>query len=430
MLKPEDNERICRVGAGTPMGSLMRRYWLPALLSDEIGEPDGPPVRVRLLGEDLVAYRDSTGAVGLVDAFCPHRRAPLFFGRNEEGGLRCVYHGWKFDRSGACVDMPSEPPSSRAGRGTLFKSKVQVAAYPTWEGGGMVWAYLGPLELQPAPPDFEVCRVPATHRVLTKVRQESNWLQALEGGVDSVHSGMLHNDDMLDLEQMRNIRCEVEFDLTPYGLGGAAIHPLEGERSYARSFHFVMPAHQIRGLTYDRYGKPAALPTGTATITVPIDDGATWNYVYVYSTAPEQPLTPDFAAAVFRLMGIDEASREAGYVLKRNAGNDYLIDRAMQKTTSFSGLTGMLVQDIALQEGMGPICDRSKEHLAYSDAVIIALRRVFFEGMDAVARGEAPRGVDPADYRAVRGTDEIIDRGAPWRDVLREKVSGPGRALL
>jgi phthalate 4,5-dioxygenase len=417
MLKPEDNERICRVGPGTPMGALMRRYWLPALLSEELPENDGPPVRVRLLGEDLIAFRDSDGAVGLVDAFCPHRRAPMFFGRNEACGLRCVYHGWKFDRTGACVDMPSEPPDS------LFKTKVSIAAYPTWKGAGMVWAYLGPPELAPAPPDFEVCRAPATHRVVTKVRQENNWLQALEGGVDSVHSGMLHNDDMLDCKQLRNIRCEVEFDLTPYGIGGAAIHPLVGERRYARSFHFVMPVHQIRGLTYDRYGAPSALPTGTATITVPIDDGATWAYTYVYSPDPERPLTPEFAAAALRVIGIDAASRAAGYVLKRNAGNDYLIDRGLQKTTSYSGLTGMLVQDIALQEGMGRICDRSEEHLAYSDAVITALRRVLFEGMDVVARGNAPRGVDAADYRAVRGSDEIIDGGTAWRDVLRKKVA-------
>jgi phenylpropionate dioxygenase-like ring-hydroxylating dioxygenase large terminal subunit len=417
MLKPEDNERICRVGAGTPMGALMRRYWLPALLSEELPEPDGAPVRVRLLGEDLVAYRDGTGAVGLVDAFCPHRRAPMFFGRNEECGLRCVYHGWKFDVSGACVDMPSEPPDS------LFKTKVRITAYPTWEGGGMVWAYLGPPELQPAAPDFEVCRVPAGHRIITKVRQENNWLQALEGGVDSVHSGMLHNDDMLDRKQLRNIRCEVEYDVTPYGLGGAAIHPLEDDRIYARTFHFVMPVHQIRGLTYDRYGRPAALPTATAQITVPIDDGATWVYNYVYSTDPAQPLPAEFASAAFRLLGVDDNSRSAGYHLVRNAANDYLIDRGLQKTTSYSGLVGMLVQDIALQEGMGPICDRSKEHLAYSDAVIIGLRRVLFEGIDAVARGDAPRGTDVEVFRAVRGADAIIPRRAPWRDAVRERVT-------
>ena len=165
MLKPQDNERITRVGRGTPMGELQRRYWLPCALSSELGEPDGAPIRVRLLGEDLVAFRDTEGKIGLVDAFCPHRRAPMFFGRNEECGLRCVYHGWKFDRNGTCVDMPSEPADS------LFKSKVTIASYPTWEGGGMLWAYLGPPGKQPPPPDYELVRVPATHRFVSKTLQ-------------------------------------------------------------------------------------------------------------------------------------------------------------------------------------------------------------------------------------------------------------------
>src|SRR5665213_1759865 len=145
MLSREDNERITRTGAGTPMGETFRRYWVPAALSTELPAPDGAPLRVRLLGEDLVAFRDTGGEVGLVSAFCPHRRAPMFFGRNEEHGLRCVYHGWKFDRAGACVDMPSEPPD------LLFKTKVTIASYPTWEGGGMLWTYMGPPAEQPPP---------------------------------------------------------------------------------------------------------------------------------------------------------------------------------------------------------------------------------------------------------------------------------------
>src|ERR1700679_447976 len=150
MLSREDNERITRTDAGTPMGEAFRRYWLPAVLWSELPEADGPPIRVRLLGEDLVAFRDTSGNVGLVTAFCPHRRAPMFFGRNEENGLRCVYHGWKFDGTGACVDMPSEPPDS------LFKTKVQIESYPTHEAGGFVWAYLGPADSVPAPPAFEI----------------------------------------------------------------------------------------------------------------------------------------------------------------------------------------------------------------------------------------------------------------------------------
>ena len=168
MLSQQDNERLTRVGPGTPMGNLFRRYWIPALLSEELLEADGPPVRVRLLGEDLVAFRDTEGMVGIVSAYCPHRRAPMFFGRNEDCGLRCVYHGWKFDRNGACVDMPSEPPDS------LFKSKVTIDAYPTWEGGGMVWIYMGPLELKPPPPDHELVRAPANHLHVSKLFEDCN----------------------------------------------------------------------------------------------------------------------------------------------------------------------------------------------------------------------------------------------------------------
>src|SRR5215208_4993228 len=149
MLTREENELLTRIGPGTPMGELLRQYWVPALLSEELPEPDGVPVRVTLLGEELVAFRDSEGRVGLVDAHCPHRGASLFFGRNEECGIRCVYHGWKFDVAGNCVDMPSEPAESN------FKHKVHARAYPAHERNGIIWAYMGPREVPPPLPDIE-----------------------------------------------------------------------------------------------------------------------------------------------------------------------------------------------------------------------------------------------------------------------------------
>ena len=154
MLPPKENELITRVGPGTPMGNAMRRYWIPACLSWEIAEPDCPPVRVKLLGEDLVAFRDSEGRIGLVDEFCPHRRVSLYFGRNEECGLRCVYHGWKFDVEGNCVDQLNEPPENQ------FKQHIHLTAYPTVELGGLVWAYLGPADKMPPPPKFAWTQVP------------------------------------------------------------------------------------------------------------------------------------------------------------------------------------------------------------------------------------------------------------------------------
>jgi phenylpropionate dioxygenase-like ring-hydroxylating dioxygenase large terminal subunit len=188
MLSHEENELITRVGPDTPLGTTMRRYWLPALLSREIGEPDCPPVRVRLLGEPLVAFRDTEGRIGLMDEFCPHRRVSLYFGRNEECGLRCVYHGWKFDVNGACVDMMNEPAD------LTFKDKIRIQTYPTVDMGGIIWAYMGPPELQPPLPKFAWTQAPASHRNVSKVVQESNWLQALEGGIDTSHAPILHRN--------------------------------------------------------------------------------------------------------------------------------------------------------------------------------------------------------------------------------------------
>ena len=145
MLSVDDNEMLTRVGSGTPMGELFRRFWLPALTTTEIPDRNGPPVRVRLLGEDLLAFRDSDGRVGIIGAHCPHRRAPLFFGRNEESGIRCAYHGWKFDVEGTCVDMPNEPPERQ------FKQRITQLAYPTREQGGVIWVFMGPAAVMPAP---------------------------------------------------------------------------------------------------------------------------------------------------------------------------------------------------------------------------------------------------------------------------------------
>src|SRR5919197_1762015 len=186
MLSQADNELLTRVGPGTPMGNLLRQYWQPVLYSDEL-EPDGNPERVRLLGEDLIAFRDSDGRPGLLGDHCPHRGASLVFARNEACGLRCVYHGWKFDVAGRCVDMPNEPPESN------FKDKIQHTAYPCVERGGLIWAYMGPKELQPPLPELEWTRVPLSHRHVSKRLQESNYLQAMEGGIESSHVSFLHS---------------------------------------------------------------------------------------------------------------------------------------------------------------------------------------------------------------------------------------------
>src|SRR3982751_776688 len=187
MLTREENELLTRVGPGTPMGNLLRRYWLPAMLAEEVPTPESPPIRVRLLGEDLVAFRDTYSQVGLIAANCPHRGASLFFGRNEEGGIRCVYHGWKFDTSGQCVDMPSEPAESN------FKSKIKATAYPCREQGGLIWTYMGPLAEPPGLPELEFTLVPDEQRYISKRYQPTSFAQALEGEIDQSHVSFLHS---------------------------------------------------------------------------------------------------------------------------------------------------------------------------------------------------------------------------------------------
>ncbi|MBO0893202.1 MAG: Rieske 2Fe-2S domain-containing protein, partial [Acidimicrobiales bacterium] len=243
----ELNERLVRTGAGTPMGEVFRRYWLPACLSEEIPEPDCPPVRVRLLGEDLLAFRDSAGAIGLVSAYCAHRLAPLFYGRNEECGLRCVYHGWKYDTTGACIDMPSEPPYSR------LRLRVSITAYPTYEAGQVVFAYLGPTNEMPPPPDYEWLRVPEGHLWVSKTSEPCNYLQAVEGGIDTAHSSFAHNNDLSNTRTLRSLdpHPTLEVDEQPWGFTYGSIRNITDDRSYLRVYQFLMPNQQMRANLVD-----------------------------------------------------------------------------------------------------------------------------------------------------------------------------------
>jgi phthalate 4,5-dioxygenase len=419
VLKPQDNELITRVGPGTPMGELQRRYWIPAALSSELPERDGAPLRVRLLCEDLVAFRQSDGNVGLMDAFCPHPRAPMYFGRNEECGLRCVYHGWKFDRSGACVEMPSEPPDS------LFKSKVTIKTYPTWEGGGIVWTYMGPPETMPPPPDYELVRAPETHRYTSKTFEECNWLQALEGGLDTSHSSFAHNNDIKDKSYLRSqdTAPRLEVYRTAYGYTYAGIRTVD-EQSYVRAYHYVMPAQQMRGRVTSRKGTYVdPHPTINGHIWVPIDDHTTHVYNWMYSYTPEIPITEDYAVALETQYGRGPDDVIPGtFKLKCNKSNDYLIDRDVQKTQTFTGITGVNTQDMALQEGMGPIVDRSKEHLGTSDRAIIVMRQLLIEAMNDLEAGQPVRGTDPATYSHVRAVDLVIPRAPDWREALKDEL--------
>jgi phthalate 4,5-dioxygenase oxygenase subunit len=413
MLKREENELITRVGPGTPMGSTLRRYWMPALLAWELPEPDCPPVRVRLLGEDLVAFRDTEGRIGLLEEYCPHRRVSLFLGRNEECGLRCVYHGWKFDVDGRCVDMMNEPPELN------FKNKVRAIAYPTVEVGSIIWAYMGPPELQPPLPNFAWTQVPETHRHVTKVIQECNWLQALEGGIDTSHAQILHRDFTPTIgptsRGARGGAPTVEVDMTNYGYRYAGIYPRPGEVAFIRAYHFVMPFHQLRPSTTDR-GNPSV----AGHIWVPMDDDNTMAYNWEYSTTDE-PLNEE--DRLERRLGngpldVDQTTFRS----KRNRENNYLLDRQAQKTKSFTGIEGVNTQDRAVQESMGHIVDRSSEHLGPADKAIIQARRLLLQAVKTVQEGGTPPGIEPT-YYTVQAAEGVLPREANWREVFTPETA-------
>jgi len=444
MLTSEQNQTLTRVGPGTAMGDVMRRYWIPALLSWELAEPDCPPVEVRLLGEELVAFRATDGTAALIDAACPHRRVNLFWGRNEENGLRCVYHGWKFDATGQCVDMPSEPTSSN------FKDRVRVTAYPTYEAGGVVWAYMGPAEKKPEPPLYEGTQVPPEQRGLSKVWEECNWLQAMEGGIDSSHSNFLHGgrppglryDENDPRGRANNYSTAPRLEVVPtdYGYSYAGIRDMGNEgTNHVRGYHLVLPWNQLRS-------------TGKGHVAghmwVPIDDYNTmvynWHYIYDPETARPRagsegegrtgviaadanPLwfrDAKLAVGTGNDFGVDvDPANEFRSV--RHRGNKYMIDRHVQKTQTYTGITGINTQDRAVQESMGAIADRSLERLGTTDRAIIAARRFLLQAVEAVARGEDPPGVAPSYYK-LRAIENVLPKDVNWFEAMKgELYSAP-----
>lgn len=418
MLSVKDNEAITRVGPGTPMGELMRRYWQPVLLSREVAEPDGDPIRVRILGEDLVAFRDTSGRVGMISEWCPHRLTSMFLGRNEENGLRCVYHGWKFDVTGACVDMPNEPEEFD------FKHKVKLAAYPTVDMGGVVWVYMGPKDLQPPEPKFEFTQQPETHRGASKVIEECNWLQAMEGGLDSVHSSFLHRKlaagDGLGFDGLRADAIAGRLDTAPsdYGYRYAAHRPIPGrDENYVRSYHYVMPHVQIRAAQLNNDGSWFKFKIA-GHHWVPIDDHHTlvWNWFYSLDTA----LTQDEIDERGFGNGPNEVDQKT-FRAMGNVRNDWQIDRAKQKVASFTGIDGVNAQDRAVQEAMGHVVDRSKEHLGQTDKAIIMMRRMLLKAMLTVQDGGTPPGASDVYYH-LRGIEEVLPKDAEGLEVLADKM--------
>ncbi|MGH7088406.1 MAG: Rieske 2Fe-2S domain-containing protein, partial [Stellaceae bacterium] len=348
-----------------------------------------------------------------VDAYCRHRRAPLFFGRNEEGGLRCVYHGWKFDANGACVDLPSEPPDSP------MQHEVRIKSYPTVERGGIVWAYLGPDAPRPPLPDYEWTRAPESHRTVSKTFQASNYLQGLEGGLDTAHVSYLHNNRLGDPNNLfrRDGAPKIEVFETEYGYAYVGTRDLGGGERFVRLYHYLMPLQQMRpNVTPTGLGERFRVPRYDGHIWVPIDDEHTHVYNWMCGFDKDAALEPEQVEALEAGYGRGRDDYLPGsFRLKAGRSNDYGIDRARQKATSFTGIRGINTQDMAVQEGMGPVVDRTREYLGTSDRAILVLRRKLMDAIAAVERGEAPPGTDPAAYRAIRPHDGRVPAGADWR---------------
>ena len=435
MLSHEENQLLCRVERDAPMGGIMRSHWLPVCLSDEVAEKDGAPVRSRLLGEDLVVFRDSNGKLGVLSEFCLHRRASLAFGRNEECGLRCLYHGWKFDVDGKCLDMSSEP-----GGGASVRDAMRTKSYPAREGGGFVWIWMGPAaEMRefepPAWAPHANCRT-----AVVKMHAECNWAQVLEGSIDSAHSSSLHSTNMPAAEDVYGSTAtdsawlrpsndkapRLQFEATDYGFRYAAIRkPIRNAETdqYVRTTLFLAPFTVLI---------PPNNQYNLAQMLVPIDDVNTMFYWIAWHPDPAKGISQQawrrFCAAE---VGVD---LDADFRKKRNLENRYLQDREAMKRGDWTGIAGIPAQDMAMWESMGPITERSEDHFGSSDLAVAQFRRMmvaaakrFQEGGPAIGTegwSAAPR-IPQARLASFEG---VVPRTTDWRTLgVREDACVPAK---
>jgi len=418
MLTREENEMLTRTGPGTPMGTLFRRFWLPVLLADELPGPDCDPKRLRILNEDLIAFKDSDGRVGLVDAYCPHRGAPMFFGRNEENGLRCVYHGWKFDVEGNCLDLPNAP------EGETFKNKVTITAYPAVEKGGVIWAYMGPREKQPPLPQLGFMEVPASHRYVWRMELECNYFQSMEGDLDSSHVNFLHSV-LGDASQNPTVRHRgndpdqlsgsvpeyVYAEATDYGVTTVTVVRTRGGQQMVNTGNWLMPTFTLG--TRDE-------GVGQQNIRVPIDD--THCQFYRIRHDLHAPLSERELWECKHSQFVYPPLIPGTFTPIANKHNDYLIDRVMQRNFNFSGIKSFSTQDTALIEDQrGPIMDRNNERLVSSDAAIIQVRRRLLGLATDLMEGREPAAaVDPRLYRvrnaqlSLPGNADAVEAAKPY----------------
>ena len=443
MLTQEDNDRLTQTGPNTAMGNVFRAYWMPALLSRELPEPDCPPKRVRLLGEDFVAFRDTWGRVGIVEPVCPHRGANLFFGRVADCGIRCSYHGWKFDHEGNCLEMPTLTPEAEE----RVRPKAAIRALETRESGDVVWAYMGD---GPAPelPRFEFAEVPPEHRFVSKKLQQCNWAQACEGGLDTAHFSYLHagirNGERVGLHEVSTQRPRVDGENEPpsmarfrwliedgrpqftvlehdAGLLLCASRQADGDQLYWRMTQFLMPNHSLA---------PGNFPdeNNLGNTWVPIDDVSCWIFCYCWN--PDRPLTERETERLRRGWGVFP-EMDVDYVPVRRRENDYLVDRTLQRESSFTGIRGISEQDQAIADSQGLIADRTRELLGQTDLGVVRFRNMVLAAASDVEAGKSPKAADHPDAYLVRSGDIVAPADAQVTDVVRSRFgSMSGVAVL
>jgi len=424
MTSARDNADLTRVGPGSLMGDLMRQYWIPACLSSEL-EPGAPPMRLLLLGEQLIAFRDRENRVGIMDHRCPHRCASLFFGRAEGDGIRCVYHGWKFDAEGKCLDQPNLPPDQQ------FKGRVHAASYKVVERGGLVWTYMGPRAEAPPLPEIESLALPESERSVRCHQRECNWLQALEGDIDTSHFSFLHvgslEADEIPADSLHRYNLidrapRYHVKDTDWGTMYTAYRPAGDGQVYHRFSHFIFPF-----ITLPPDGTFADHIQGG--VWVPMDDTHTMVFTFFWTKRSlSLRVMKDGSPIPGSVSPMDYLPHGTGWHarwrLKAGLDNDYMVDRAVQKSGTYTGIQGLVAQDQAVTESMGAVVDRGREHLAPSDRMIIMTRRRLLDAARSLRdHGTVPPGVDrPEVCRNARSGAFLAPVNQDWYEAYLEHL--------
>lgn len=421
MVSQKENRLLCQVGKGTPMGEVMRRYWMPFALSSELPKADGDPLRVRLFGEDLVAFRNSDGRVGLLDEYCMHRGVSLAIGRVEDNGIRCLYHGWKFSVDGAIQETPNHCDAR-------LRARLKAPAYSVREEAGLLWAYMGPKDQEPPFRRFAFMNEPDTHRTIFRINQHANYLQLVEQGSDSSHVGILHSNDArpgwltksftpnADTLNPAAFAVEdnapaLEIEDTQFGFHYAALRQsnrVDGAfrddlERHVRVYPYLMPT--IRFI-------PAAAVLFTV-FEVAMDDTNTATFLVVHGSSP---VDREHLKSILGLTDPAYWSEEDPW-FKGSWGNAMGQDREKMKA-SWTGLPGVAFEDAVMAVAAGPICDRTKEHLVAADAAVARLRKLLINAAETVTQGGMPLGSDYADCTRLAAPDQMLPVGQSWKDLV------------